>query len=625
MNANKIKSFKKLTGVFVLGSLYGLYSINKNKQLIQNNNNRTCNSDYTSSVYLSFCKKVVEIKDKCRFSQNSVLECWGKVKKNHDLYLWGNGSADHTSDYSNYMPHKIIHFYDLYGNDISDKFKRIKQIEFGNYFTAYLNEEGELYVSVTPFLSSDSEESLVEIEVRSDLQNSFDNKKENKDDKIPFTMNELLFPPSNVRKGLIKISGDKRIEQAKFTKNQIFFTDSSGNLFMYRLIIGNIVNSDHYIKGPQIPEVLNISSDLIQIKEVKGVKQIDSGLDHLMILCKDGSVFGMGDDSFGQLGLGTFSEERIHQMKTYGNFIMRRESIPKKVDIENINKIACGDNHTLLLDKKGNVYGMGFNRFLQLSNDELYREKYIGLNTPTLISKLTSTAFIKDNPVGNSVKKVIDIVCSGNCSFFVTEEKINDNVVNYEVYAAGEGLKGALGINHIRHMSDIEMLQDVSGLINTNTLNPIKIQSFACGNKHCLLLFKNPRIIFSWGNNEYGELGTKDRAFTESPLPMLEEITIPNKIIKVFAGKHNSGFIAEARDESKVKEIIEQDNKLYQEQIEKLKERKKQKKLNKQKKEEDNEKQTKEETTKEEEEDNKSKDKEESYLNKAIKVFKKYF
>lgn len=627
MNSTKIKYFKRIGGLIIATSLLSSTITKKETSLssnIKSNNSQNLNNNYintntnfSQSYSYKFLYLINKLSNKLSIYSNNILTCWGKVKKNHDLYLWGNGSSEHTSDYSNFHPHKIIHFYDLFGNDISDKFKRIKQIEFGNYFTAYLNENGELYVSVTPFISGDKEESLVEIE--SEFENNFE---KNSNNKRAYTMNELLFPPSNVRKGLIKVSGNKKVNQVKFTKNQIFFTDNNGKLFMYRLVIGDIVNEDHYIKGPQIPSTLNISSELIEIKEIRNVKQIDSGIDHLMILCNNGSVYGMGDDSFGQLGLGTYSEERIHQMKTYGNFILRREPIPQKLDIDNIEKIACGDNHTILLDNKGNVYGTGFNRFLQLSNDELYRQKYIGLNVPTIINKLSSNAFITDHINGNMQKKVIDIVCSGNCSFFVVEEKIDNEIMNYDVYGAGEGLKGALGINHIRHISDVEMLQDISGLINTNNSKPIKIHSFECGNKHCLMLFKNPRIIFAWGNNEHGELGTQNRAFTESPVPMLEEYTIPNKIIKVFAGKNNSGFIAEARDEEKTKELLELDNKLYLDQIQAIKERKKKKKMEKQKEKNES---NQDNTENKEESEGVETNKEETYYSKTVKLLKKYF
>ena len=38
-------------------------------------------------------------------------------------------------------------------------------------------------------------------------------------------------------------------------------------------------------------------------------------------LDNEGKLYGMGDDSYGQLGLGNFSQQREQQMKMYNNFI----------------------------------------------------------------------------------------------------------------------------------------------------------------------------------------------------------------------------------------------------------------------------------------------------------------
>ena len=127
---------------------------------------------------------------------------------------------------------------------------------------------------------------------------------------------------------------------------------------------------------------------------------------------------------------------------------------------EKISKIVCGENHSLALSKNGNVFGFGFNHFHQLSNDEIYRMKIIGLNKPTLILR---------DKFGNL--NVLDISASRNCSFFMCK----DSTGAYIFYSAGEGLRGQLGQNVIKHMSDVEVMPDISGLINSETMKPLKI------------------------------------------------------------------------------------------------------------------------------------------------------
>eukprot|EP00340_Litonotus_pictus_P005960 CAMPEP_0170526504 /NCGR_PEP_ID=MMETSP0209-20121228/11893_1 /TAXON_ID=665100 ORGANISM="Litonotus pictus, Strain P1" /NCGR_SAMPLE_ID=MMETSP0209 /ASSEMBLY_ACC=CAM_ASM_000301 /LENGTH=540 /DNA_ID=CAMNT_0010816349 /DNA_START=141 /DNA_END=1763 /DNA_ORIENTATION=+ len=486
---------------------------------------------------------------------NSSLTCKGTDKK-YDLYIWGNAYADETSNYNLLHPFKIEKFYDIEGKDISSKFKEIKSIEFGKYFTAVINKEGELFIWIKPIMNCNPDRPV--------------------DEQTIQEYSDILVSPGNSRRGVLKISGKLKVKEVKFTQDKLFFTDTRGDLYMHNLVIGKVERSSYFVKGPDIPSEININSSIIKVKEIQNVKQIDTGHDHIMILNDKGEVYGMGDDSFGQLGLGTFTDERERQMKSYGNFIIRREKLPKKSLAQNIEKIACGDNHTIFLDKDSHVYGCGYNRYLQLSNDQSYRDKIIGLNKPTSISKMNSSLIVSDVVLNtNTVKRVVDVVCSGNCSFFVVKEESKGSedgrqpkqLLNYEVYGCGEGLKGVLGINQIRHISDIELLPDISGLQNEKTHNPIEIQGLSCGSKHCLLLLKNPRMVFSWGDNEYGQLGTNSRVFTESPFPMLEEFTVPNKILKVFAGKHNSAFICESSSEEKVQELMKRDNDIYASQV----------------------------------------------------------
>jgi alpha-tubulin suppressor-like RCC1 family protein len=124
-------------------------------------------------------------------------------------------------------------------------------------------------------------------------------------------------------------------------------------------------------------------------------------------------------------------------------------------------------------------------------------------------------------------------------------------------------------------MSDVEEMPDISGLINAESLNPFEPLKLKCGSNHCMLLFKNPRVIYVWGSNEYGELGTRDRVFYESPIPMLEEYTLPFKILNFGTGCTNSAFICEKVDPEKKKQILAKDNEIYEEEMKNKRRKKK--------------------------------------------------
>jgi alpha-tubulin suppressor-like RCC1 family protein len=510
------------------------------------------------------------------------------LKKETDIFIWGNGYVNNTSTYSNFHPQRIKRFiiYDniknyLQKNNNNNNLSKednenINKINLSNLAQFYYRDQLQKFKE-----NFNKDNILIEKENENNIE------KENKYNFIDLAFNEQLCSgidkdfslyiwrepklnaekdeniDNHIRIGITKLAEGHKVIEAKLTKDKIFFIDDLGNAYFYKLNIFQPQSNDFF--ETSLPEqIINLEkSKKIHIKELKDIKMLAAGKDHILFLSKYGEVFGMGDDSFGQLGLETFTEERESHMKMYNNFVERRERLPKKVEFpEKISKIVCGENHSLALAESGNVYGFGFNRFLQLSNDEIYRLKIIGLNKPTLISK---------DKFGNM--KVLDIAASRNCSFFM----VKDSTGAYRFYSSGEGLRGQLGQNVIKHMSDVEEMPDISGLVNSDTMKPFEPLKFTCGSNHCLLLFRNPRIVYVWGNNEYGELGTKDRVYYESPIPILEEYSLPFKIMNISAGYQSSSFICEKYDSLKKKEILKKDNDMIEEEMNKIKQKKKKK------------------------------------------------
>jgi alpha-tubulin suppressor-like RCC1 family protein len=474
-----------------------------------------------------FFKKIEE--------KNRSLDCFNDLdlnvrnailKKNTDVYIWGNGYVNNnTSVYTNFHPHRIKKYENTKKMDQIPK--DIIDISFGQHIGACIDKNNNLYAWREPKLNSEKEEGI----------------------------------DNHQRKDVRKLAEGLKVTSITFTYDKLFLLDKNGDVYFYNISIHQPQSEEFFTTSLPEPEVA-IVENLIHVKELKNIQQIATGKDHFIALDKHGKLYGMGDDSYGQLGLGNFSQQREQQMKMYNNFIQRRERLPKPIDVnEKGKKIVCGENHTLVLTESGNVYAFGYNRYLQLSNDPLYRQGLIGLNKATIIpaDKLKNM-------------KVVDIAASRNCSFFVCK---NENNGTYHFFSAGEGLRGQLGQNLIKHMSDVEEMPDISGLINADTLKPFEPMKLKCGLNHCLLLFKNPRLIYLWGNNEFGELGTRDRVFYESPIPMLEEYSLPFNILNFGVGFNSSAFICEKVDPVKKKQILEQDLKLYEEQKKNIKKKKK--------------------------------------------------
>jgi len=80
------------------------------------------------------------------------------------------------------------------------------------------------------------------------------------------------------------------------------------------------------------------------------IVKIVSGTGYSIFLDPYGNVYGLGENTQGQLGLGSIiSVDHLH-----------------KINIDNIIDIACGYQHTIFIKKDGTVYGCGSNMNYQL-------------------------------------------------------------------------------------------------------------------------------------------------------------------------------------------------------------------------------------------------------------------
>lgn len=96
----------------------------------------------------------------------------------------------------------------------------------------------------------------------------------------------------------------------------------------------------------KVPESIKDLTDIISIK-------INS--DHMVLLKKDGQSFSLGNNNFGQLGDGTYSN---------------RNSFIQLKGLSKISKISVGTYNTFALTEEGYIYGLGRNNLGQLGINE---------------------------------------------------------------------------------------------------------------------------------------------------------------------------------------------------------------------------------------------------------------
>lgn len=92
--------------------------------------------------------------------------------------------------------------------------------------------------------------------------------------------------------------------------------------------------------------------------------QISEGTNHLLLLGISGRVYGSLDNTYGQLGDGT------ENSKLDNTFTVVK--INKTTPLENVKEISAGDKYSIVVTKDGVVYTFGSNdsEKLGISNDQ---------------------------------------------------------------------------------------------------------------------------------------------------------------------------------------------------------------------------------------------------------------
>ncbi|KAG9049319.1 hypothetical protein FS837_010638 [Tulasnella sp. UAMH 9824] len=201
--------------------------------------------------------------------------------------------------------------------------------------------------------------------------------------------------------------------------------------------------------------------------------------------------------------------------------------IPTVLRVKNtspVKRVAAGSQHTVLLHEDGTLTTWGSNRKNQLP--------------PT-------------HP-----PRVLDVECTWNGTYLVTNPSIKEGGTSFNVLATGSGEKGQLGraapSSSSTPSSSSVLTVNSSGLlpVDLSTTDNLRIRKLACGSEHVLLLLESENDettdLYVWGWNEHGNLGLNNNqdAFAPSRLPW----TGRGRIVDVWAGCGTSWLVVEEND-----------------------------------------------------------------------------
>ena len=177
-----------------------------------------------------------------------------------------------------------------------------------------------------------------------------------------------------------------------------------------------------------------------------------------------------------------------------------------------IEKISCGEAHSLVLSDKGKCYSWGFG-----SNGQLglgFCEDSFEPGQGLIQSRIFEPQLIKtfkeynlNNTHSYSSIKINDIECGKTFSMFLSSKN--------NIYACGINDLNQLGFKDIEPKqilyNPLIQCEDYIYPSLLNCFNNKKVEKISCGEGHCLAIIKdlnnNNETIWSWGNNKFGQLG----------------------------------------------------------------------------------------------------------------------
>jgi len=244
---------------------------------------------------------------------------------------------------------------------------------------------------------------------------------------------------------------------------------------------------------------------------------VDVGLSHTIILKANGTVWSVGSNEFGQLGDGTNESKSIPVQ-----VVMDHLSTP----LDNVVEISAGKNFNLALRADGTVWSWGKNDVGQLG-DGSFVEKFHAVQVGnTDLGSLISVASIR---------------AGGDHAIALQSEG--------SVWAWGDNSNGQVGDSTFENRN---IPVKVKGIDDEEYLTGVT--EIAAGEKHNLAVYNDS--IVSWGSNSEGQLGNGTTIDAATPLlvtlqnqtiPIKEYIYVNNQLTTVFTtigtAKYKQSFV----------------------------------------------------------------------------------
>ncbi len=202
----------------------------------------------------------------------------------------------------------------------------------------------------------------------------------------------------------------------------------------------------------------------VQTPGLSGISQVAAGRYHSFALATNSTVWAWGRNDKGQLGDGTTADRATPVHLTISPLFY----------FSGVQQIAAGELHSIAVKKDGTVWTWGYNHDGELGNGS-----NIDSSTPSQVP---------------GVEEVIQVAAGSYHNLALGYNNV--------IWAWGANWEGQLGCNNSNLVSSPNAVHVVN--LNGNLNNVVQV---AAGWGHSLAL-RQDGIVWTWGYNTYGALGT---------------------------------------------------------------------------------------------------------------------
>ncbi|XP_071400405.1 RCC1 and BTB domain-containing protein 1-like isoform X2 [Centroberyx affinis] len=251
--------------------------------------------------------------------------------------------------------------------------------------------------------------------------------------------------------------------------NEAIYITHEDEVFVFGLNCSNCLGT-----GDSLSTIVPKKLDFLRGKKVVSLSY-GSG-PHILLATENGELFAWGHNGYSQLGNGTTNQGVSPVLVT------------TNLQNKKVREVACGSHHSMALTHDGEVFAWGYNNCGQVGSGSTANQP-----SPRRVSSSLQG------------KNVVGITCGQTSSMAVID--------NGEVYGWGYNGNGQLGVGNNGNQLTPCRLAALQGLC---------IQQIVSGYAHCLAL-TDEGLLYAWGANTYGQLGTGNKINQLSPVHIMAE------------------------------------------------------------------------------------------------------